>query len=197
VPITYAVLRSTPASRPLYDIAQHRTQVGQEGTISERDVPIMTLVIRELRGSSDRFWKSSCARLPPEIIEAWAPLPITQTAVVIANPEDFSSAWNEYRIGERDLNLLCASGATATCIVNGVIGEFTHGPYQSEKPASWRERNLNNENGTKLRVQFIFDASTRAQVKRIACHECCSVTSLTKGWAASAERRIISSRARR
>jgi hypothetical protein len=41
-----------------------------------------------------------------------------------------------------------------------------------------------------LRAQFIFDASTRAQLKRIACHKGCSVTSLIKEWAASAERRI-------
>jgi hypothetical protein len=31
----------------------------------------------------------------------------------------------------------------------------------AENQASWRERNLKNENGTKLRAQFIFDASTR------------------------------------
>jgi hypothetical protein len=60
----------------------------------------------------------------------------------------------------------------------------------AEKQASWRERNLKNENGTKLRAQFIFDASTKAQLKRIACHKGCSVTSLIKEWAASAERRI-------
>jgi hypothetical protein len=35
----------------------------------------------------------------------------------------------------------------------------------TEKQAGWRERNLKNENGTKLRAQFIFDASTRAQLK--------------------------------
>jgi hypothetical protein len=29
-------------------------------------------------------------------------------------------------------------------------------------------RHLKNENGTKVRAQFIFDASTRAQLKRIA-----------------------------
>ena len=46
------------------------------------------------------------------------------------------------------------------------------------------------KNGTKLRAQFIFDASTRAQLKRIACHKGCSVTSVIKEWAASAERRI-------
>jgi hypothetical protein len=33
------------------------------------------------------------------------------------------------------------------------------------------ERHLKNENGTKLRAQFMFDASTRAQLKRIACAE--------------------------
>jgi hypothetical protein len=60
----------------------------------------------------------------------------------------------------------------------------------AEKQASWRERNLKNENGTKLRAQFILGASTMAQLKRIACHKGCSVTSLIKEWAASAERRI-------
>jgi hypothetical protein len=60
----------------------------------------------------------------------------------------------------------------------------------AEKQASWRERNLENEDGTKLRARFIFDASTRAQLKRIACHKGCSVTSLIKECAASAERRI-------
>ena len=59
-----------------------------------------------------------------------------------------------------------------------------------EKQASWRERHLKNENGNKLRAQFIFDASTKAQLKRIACHKGSSVTSLIKEWAASAERRI-------
>jgi uncharacterized phage protein gp47/JayE len=52
------------------------------------------------------------------------------------------------------------------------------------------ERNLKNENGTKLRAQFIFDAATRAQLNRIACHKGCSVTSLIREWAASAEGRI-------
>ena len=60
----------------------------------------------------------------------------------------------------------------------------------AEKQARWRERHLKNENGTKLRAQFIFDASTKAQLKRIARHKGCSVTSLIKEWAASAERRI-------
>jgi hypothetical protein len=38
----------------------------------------------------------------------------------------------------------------------------------AEKQASWRERHLKNENGTQLHAQFIFDARTRAQLKRIA-----------------------------
>jgi hypothetical protein len=68
----------------------------------------------------------------------------------------------------------------------------------AEKQARWRERHLKSEDGTKLRAQFIFDANTRAQLKRIGCHKRCSLTSLIKEWAASAERRtLISSRARR
>jgi hypothetical protein len=58
----------------------------------------------------------------------------------------------------------------------------------AEKQARWREVNLINKNRTKLRAQFIFDTSTRAQLKRIACHKGCSVTSLIREWAA--ERRI-------
>jgi hypothetical protein len=50
----------------------------------------------------------------------------------------------------------------------------------AEKQASWRERNLKNENSTKLRAQFIFYASTKVQLKRIACHKGCSVPSLIK-----------------
>jgi hypothetical protein len=50
----------------------------------------------------------------------------------------------------------------------------------AEQQASWLERHLKNENGTKLCAQFIFDAGTRAQLKRIACHKGCSVTSLIK-----------------
>jgi hypothetical protein len=61
---------------------------------------------------------------------------------------------------------------------------------KAEKQASWRERNLKDENDTKLRAQFIFEDGTRAQLKRIACHMGCSVTSLIKERAASAERRI-------
>jgi hypothetical protein len=59
-----------------------------------------------------------------------------------------------------------------------------------QRQASWPECNLQNENVTKFRAQFIFDASTRAQLKRFACQKGCSVTSLIKEWAASAERRI-------
>jgi len=32
---------------------------------------------------------------------------------------------------------------------------------KAEKQARWRERHLNNENGTKLHAQFIFDASNQ------------------------------------
>jgi hypothetical protein len=59
----------------------------------------------------------------------------------------------------------------------------------AEKQASWRERHLKNENGTKLHAEFIFDAPHQGQLKRIASLGC-SVTSLIKEWAASAERRI-------
>jgi hypothetical protein len=41
----------------------------------------------------------------------------------------------------------------------------------AEKQARWCERHLKNENGTNLRAQFIFAASTKAQLKRIACHK--------------------------
>jgi hypothetical protein len=61
---------------------------------------------------------------------------------------------------------------------------------KAEKQARWCERHLKSENGTKLGAQFIFDAGARAQLKRIACHKGCSVTSLIKEWVASAERRI-------
>jgi hypothetical protein len=39
---------------------------------------------------------------------------------------------------------------------------------KAEKQASWRERNLKNENDTKLCAQFILKTGTRAQLKRIA-----------------------------
>jgi hypothetical protein len=118
-------------------------------------------------------------------------------------------------IAERDLNLFCASEnlvmIAGSCRIwhrarrrallaayepvmadnhRGVIGISLMALTNAEKQARWRERHLKNENGTKLRAQFIFDASTRAQLKRIACHKGCSVTSLIKEWAASAERRI-------
>jgi hypothetical protein len=35
----------------------------------------------------------------------------------------------------------------------------------AEKQASWRERDLKNENGTKLRAQFIFDAQHQGAVQ--------------------------------
>jgi hypothetical protein len=43
----------------------------------------------------------------------------------------------------------------------------------AEKQASWREGHMKNDNGTKVRAQFIFDASTRAQLKRIGCQKGC------------------------
>jgi putative acetyltransferase len=59
----------------------------------------MTLAIREMRDDDARSFlevlNAAVRRIavrdyPPEVIEAWAPLPITQAAVeaVIANPED-------------------------------------------------------------------------------------------------------------
>lgn len=62
-------------------------------------VPTMTLVIREMRDEDARSFlevhhaavrRIAVRDYPPEVIEAWAPLPITQAAVeaVIANPED-------------------------------------------------------------------------------------------------------------
>jgi hypothetical protein len=44
----------------------------------------------------------------------------------------------------------------------GVIGVLLMALTNAEKQASWHERHLKNENGAKLRAQFIFDASTRA-----------------------------------
>jgi hypothetical protein len=61
----------------------------------------------------------------------------------------------------------------------------------AEKQARWRERHLKHENGTKLRAQFIFDANTINTLKRVAKHRECSVASLIRTWAASAERRIV------
>jgi hypothetical protein len=67
----------------------------------------------------------------------------------------------------------------------------------AEKQASWRERHPKNENGTKLHAQFIFDASTRAQLKRIACHKGCSVRlSSRSGRRALSAGSLITSRAR-
>jgi hypothetical protein len=61
----------------------------------------------------------------------------------------------------------------------------------AEKEARWRERHLKDENGTKLRAQFVFDVSTTNQLKRVAAHRGRSVAALIREWAASAERRII------
>jgi hypothetical protein len=61
----------------------------------------------------------------------------------------------------------------------------------AEKQARWRERHLDGSDATKTRLQFIFDVSTTKQLKRIAAHKGCSVTSLIREWAANAERRIV------
>jgi hypothetical protein len=47
------------------------------------------------------------------------------------------------------------------------------------------------DNGTKARVQFVFDVSTTRQLKRVAAHKGRSLTSFIGEWAASAERRIV------
>jgi hypothetical protein len=49
-----------------------------------------------------------------------------------------------------------------------VIGEITHGRYQCREAGELARASSENENGTKLHAQFIFDACTRAQLKRIA-----------------------------
>lgn len=61
----------------------------------------------------------------------------------------------------------------------------------AEKQARWRERHLDSSDGTKTRLQFIFDVSTTKQLKRVARHRGRSVTALIREWAASAERRIV------
>jgi hypothetical protein len=61
----------------------------------------------------------------------------------------------------------------------------------AEKQARWRKRHLDSSDGTKTRLQFIFDSDTRAQLKRVARHRGRSVTPLIREWAASAERRIV------
>jgi hypothetical protein len=42
-------------------------------------------------------------------------------------------------------------------------GDITHDLTNAERQASWRELHLKNGNDTKLRAQFIFDASAGAQ----------------------------------
>jgi hypothetical protein len=61
----------------------------------------------------------------------------------------------------------------------------------AEKQARWRQRHLKDENGTKLRAQFVFDVSTTNQLKRVAAHRGRSVAALIREWAANAERRIV------
>jgi hypothetical protein len=61
----------------------------------------------------------------------------------------------------------------------------------AEKQARWRERHIDNVNGTKERVQFIFDVNTTKELRRIAHHKGVSVAFLIREWAANAERRIV------
>jgi hypothetical protein len=60
----------------------------------------------------------------------------------------------------------------------------------AETQASWRERHLKNENGTKFCALSSFSRQHQGPAQAVACHKGCSVTSLIKEWAASAERRI-------
>jgi hypothetical protein len=61
----------------------------------------------------------------------------------------------------------------------------------AEKQARWRERHLDNDNGTKTRAQFVFDVGTTKQLKQVAAPKGRSVTPLIREWAANAERRIV------
>jgi hypothetical protein len=59
----------------------------------------------------------------------------------------------------------------------------------AEKRARWLERHLDSSDGTKTRLQLIFDVSTtKKELKRIARHRGRSVTSLIREWAVSAQR---------
>ena len=64
-------------------------------------------------------------------------------------------------------------------VVRRSRGSFKDHPLAARRCGGRREAS-SDENGAKLCPQFIFDASTRAQLKRIACHKGCSVTSLIK-----------------
>jgi hypothetical protein len=69
----------------------------------------------------------------------------------------------------------------------------------AEKQARYRERHLGAE-GEKARVQLFLNASTRAQLGRLARHKDYTVTALIEELVASAERRVtakLSGRARK
>jgi hypothetical protein len=61
----------------------------------------------------------------------------------------------------------------------------------AEKQARYRERHL-GVNGEKRRLTLFIDATTGAQLERLAHHKGYSVTALVEELAASAERRITS-----
>jgi hypothetical protein len=56
----------------------------------------------------------------------------------------------------------------------------------AETQARWRERHPID--GTKCRLPLILDASTKAQLRRLARHKDYTVTALIGEWAATAER---------
>jgi hypothetical protein len=60
----------------------------------------------------------------------------------------------------------------------------------AEKQARWRERHLKNENGTKCRIPLTVEATTKAQLRRLAHHRNCSIPTLIAALVASAERRV-------
>jgi hypothetical protein len=60
----------------------------------------------------------------------------------------------------------------------------------AERQARYRERHLGVD-GEKSRIQLFLNATTRAQLDRLARHKGYTVTALVEEWAASAERRTV------
>jgi hypothetical protein len=60
----------------------------------------------------------------------------------------------------------------------------------AEKQARWRERHLKSVNGSKVRIPLTVEATTKAQLWRLARHRNCSVPTLIVELVAGAERRI-------
>jgi hypothetical protein len=58
----------------------------------------------------------------------------------------------------------------------------------AERQRAYRERHF--ANGTKTRLEFVFDAGTKAKLERLARHKGRTAISLIDEWAASAERRV-------